>query len=183
MGTRFAFTLAAVSSLLVMSGCAYMEDREDQNYPVGARVPAEFINASGTPTGTALLTQTEHGVLIDVELRDLEPGWHAFHVHERGECDTPDFESAGGHYNPDDKEHGFEARGGYHAGDFPNIMITDSGAARFQVFSKHLSLNERDNPLFDSDGSALVVHSGQDNYRSQPSGNAGERVACAVIGR
>ena len=182
MKTGLALSLAALPALL-LGGCAVMDDdRRGADYPVGSRVPAEFINSSGTPTGTALLTQTELGVLMDIELRDLEPGWHAFHIHEKGECDTPDFESAGGHYNPDDKEHGFEARDGHHAGDFPNVLVNEAGTARFQTFSKHFSLGKRDNPLFDADGAALVVHAGQDNYRSQPSGNSGERVACAVIG-
>lgn len=179
---RFASVILIGS---IAGGCAmFGDDKERQKaYPVGSRMPAEFINSEGMPVGTAIMKQTPNGVLMDVELRNLSPGWHAFHIHETGRCDTPDFESAGGHYNPGNVPHGFEVKNGYHAGDFPNIYVNERGTAQFQLFTKRISLGGDDRSLFDNDGSAIVVHSGQDNYRAQPSGEAGARVACAAIKR
>lgn len=175
-------TLTAVSTLALLAGCAQFGGSEAtrDEYPADSRVSAQFIDAAGDAIGSAIITQTHHGVLFDIELRRLDPGWHGFHIHETGSCEKPDFESAGNHFDPDNDEHGFRVEGGYHAGDFPNVYIDQSGGAQFQVFAERLSLGG-ENTLLDRDGSALVVHSRPDDYRSQPSGAAGERVACAVL--
>lgn len=180
-----ALSVVGFSAMALLSGCAMVGDRggvDADNYPAGSRVPVQFINSDGDATGSAILTQAPHGVLIDVELRGMPPGWHAFHVHERGRCETPDFQSAGDHFNPERDDHGYEVEDGYHAGDLPNVFVSESGRAQFQFFADRLSLGG-ENALLDGDGSALVVHSRSDDYRSQPSGDAGDRIACAVVQR
>lgn len=135
---------------------------------------ATFIDADGSEVGSATLTGTPHGVLIDVIFTGLPAGDHAFHIHETGICDAADgFDSAGGHFNPNGKEHGLMVEGGPHAGDMPNQTWGEDGAA-FQVLNTMVTLEQ-------VAGKALMVHSGTDDYTSQPSGDAGSRIACAEI--
>lgn len=140
---------------------------------------ATFLNLAGEENGTATLTQTQEGVLIEMEVTGLPAGqWVAFHVHETGTCDhETGHESAGGHFNPTDAEHGFLAGNGPHAGDMPNQHVDAEGTLRAEVFNHMVSL-EGDNAIR---GKALMIHGGQDDYASQPSGDAGDRQACAVI--
>jgi len=170
----FLFALAFIAAIGAVHAA------EQSNMP-GSRVQAEFLNGDGKNTGSVVLTQTAHGVLVDADLRGLEAGWHGFHVHEKGECRVPDFESAGDHYNPEDSEHGFMATKGRHAGDLPNIFVAKDGTARIQFLLDKITLHDGERALFDNDGSAIVVHSRADDYRSQPSGDAGSRVACVAL--
>lgn len=137
-------------------------------------------NAKGDNVGVAKLTDTPHGVLIEVEFAGMPPGAHAFHIHEVGKCEPP-FTSAGGHFNPGMKHHGFESPEGYHGGDLPNVVIPDSGSAKVQAFVAGVRLTSGSAKLFDEDGSALVVHAGPDDYKSDPAGAAGDRIACGVV--
>lgn len=142
-----------------------------------------FINAEGKQIGTATLSQTLNGVLIQTDLRGLPPGEHGFHIHETGKCEANNgFESAGGHFAPRGQQHGFLTAGGPHAGDLPNQIVGQNGRLQADVLAAYVTLEAgRDVSLLDQDGSALVVHSKADDYKSQPSGNAGDRIACAVI--
>lgn len=173
--------LSTLPAAAILGGCAMngLETEDDRMF--GERKPAEFINSEGDAVGSAVLTQTPNGVLVDVELRDLEPGWHGFHVHGKGDCMPPDFKSAGDHFNPGEDEHGMLMSDGPHAGDLPNIFVGADGTARFQVITADLSLAPDGDTMTDTDGAALMVHSDPDDYRSQPSGDAGSRVACAEI--
>ena len=142
---------------------------------------ASFMDPEGNEIGTAELTQTPNGVLIVADLTALSPGEHGFHIHETGSC-APDFTAAGGHYAPRGNDHGAMAENGLHAGDMPNIHVGDDGAVMVEVLNANISLEDGvTGTLFDEDGSALMIHSGADDYTSQPSGDAGDRVACAVI--
>jgi len=139
--------------------------------------------ADGGAAGTATFKQTRHGVVITVELNNLEPGSHGLHIHETGAC-TPDFAAAGGHYNPLKSEHGFESDGGYHVGDLPNIDVAADGTGRGEVFVPQVKLGGPDNKRYpftlrDADGSAIVVHAAGDDYKAMAS--SGDRVACGVI--
>jgi Cu-Zn family superoxide dismutase len=145
---------------------------------------AVFMNPEGKSIGSATLTETPSGVLISVELTGLPPGVHGFHFHELGRCDpATGFESAGGHYNPGAARHGYMVDGGPHAGDMPNQTVEQDGILKAEVFNSNVTFSSGRAPLFDQDGSALVVHATADDHRSQPSGNAGSRLACAVIQR
>ena len=142
---------------------------------------ATFVNAEGKDVGTAKLTQTPNGVLIAFEVRGLTPGEHAFHIHEKGTCDpATKFASAGGHFALG-KKHGFKTEGGPHPGDMPNQIAGPDGFLRAEVIDPSVTLGGGAATLFGPDGTALVVHAKADDYQSQPAGNAGDRVACAVI--
>jgi superoxide dismutase, Cu-Zn family len=141
---------------------------------------ATFAGKDGKSAGTATLTETNQGVLIRVELSGLPPGTHAIHVHEKGLCEAPGFDSAGGHFNPHAKEHGYTDKGP-HAGDLPNIHVPASGQLTFELLARDVTLTSGPGFLLDLDGSALVIHEKADDYKTGPAGNAGARIACAVI--
>jgi superoxide dismutase, Cu-Zn family len=142
---------------------------------------APLKDAQGKEVGSVNLTQTPRGVLINVSVKGLPPGEHAFHVHTTGKCEPP-FTSAGGHYNPDSKKHGLLAADGAHAGDMPNLHIPQSGDLAIEIVNAAVTLEKgKPNSLFDADGSAMVVHAGSDDYKSDPAGEAGGRIACGVV--
>ena len=143
---------------------------------------ASLESPDGESVGMVTLTETPNGLIIHGELEALTPGEHGFHVHETGSC-SPDFGAAGGHLAPGGSQHGFEVAEGPHPGDLPNIFIADSGSLTFEAFAPALSFEDGDAPLFDDDGAAIVVHADADDYSSQPSGDAGDRIACGVIER
>ena len=143
---------------------------------------AALKSADGKDAGSAQLTQTVDGVvLIKLAVKGLPPGTHAFHVHAVGKCEPP-FTSAGGHFNPDGKKHGALAAGGHHAGDMPNLYIPASGELTVEVINGGITLEKgKPNSVFGPDGTALIVHAGQDDYKTDPTGDAGGRIACGVI--
>lgn len=138
---------------------------------------ATLKDPSGQSVGEITLTEGGYGTLIQAKLSGLPAGTHAFHVHAVGTCEPP-FKSAGGHYNPTGSKHGFMDPDGMHAGDLPNVHIPLSGELQFDVFAPRVRL---DAALFDADGAAIVMHAGADDYRSDPAGDAGPRIACGVI--
>lgn len=139
-----------------------------------------FVNGEGQDNGTAALTATATGVLIELEVSGLPAGeWVAFHVHETGSCDhTTGHDSAGGHFNPTSKEHGYLVEGGPHAGDMPNQYVGADGILRAQVFNSAVKLDKGETGIL---GRALMIHAKADDYQTQPSGDAGARLACGVI--
>jgi len=142
---------------------------------------ANFVDAKGKETGRATLTAAANGgVFIEAEIAGLPANkWVAFHVHETGKCDpATHHESAGKHFNPTKAEHGFLAAKGPHAGDLPNQYVGQDGILRAQVFDSMVSLDGKEDGIR---GRALMIHANSDDYRSQPAGDAGERLACGVI--
>lgn len=167
---RLAGTLLAIGTLTAVAQEA-----------TTAAAKGTFIDPAGNQVGTAILIQSRGGVLIEVEVRGLEPGEHGFHLHQTGQCDpATGFESAGGHLALQGQQHGFHAGGGPHSGDLPNQFVGADGILRAHVLAGAIAL-DGEASILDADGAALVVHAGADDYRSQPSGGAGNRVACAVI--
>ncbi len=151
------------------------------NAQVQETAAGNMVNADGGEIGTATFEQTPAGVLIKTDITNLPAGEHGFHIHETGKCDPKDaFKSAGGHYAAGMK-HGFMVEGGPHPGDMPNVTVGSDGVLKVSVLNDRVSVRDGDNPLLDDDGSALMIHSGADDYTSQPSGDAGDRIACAVI--
>ena len=149
---------------------------------MGEEVSAAVVGADGAEIGTASVTSTAAGpVLVKARIEGIAPGEHGFHIHETGVCDAADgFKSAGGHYAGDgDPKHGL-VEGGPHAGDMANAFVGESGVLEVAVINPRVSVGGA-NPLDDEDGSALMIHDGADDYESQPSGDAGSRVACAVL--
>jgi superoxide dismutase, Cu-Zn family len=142
---------------------------------------AALKDATGKDVGSATLTQTPTGVLIAVSVKGLPAGEHAFHVHAVGKCEPP-FTSAGGHFNPGNKKHGLMAADGHHAGDMPNLHIPASGELAVEVLNADITLDKgKPNSVFDADGSALVIHANKDDYKTDPTGDAGGRIACGVV--
>lgn len=150
--------------------------------PAAAQVAkAALKDVSGNDVGIANLVQAGSGVLISLSLRGLPPGKHAFHVHAIGKC-VPPFTTAGGHFNPGGRKHGLEAVDGAHAGDMPNLHIPSSGELQVELVNTMVTLTRgQPNSLFDGDGSAIVIHAAADDYKSDPAGNAGDRIACGVV--
>jgi len=142
---------------------------------------AELRDAQGKPVGTARLRQVKAGVRISLRVTGLPAGTHAFHIHTVGKCEAPDFKSAGGHFNPEKKKHGLKNPEGPHAGDMPNITVAANGGGRAQVVNTRISLGEGANSVFHEGGTAIVIHEKADDDMTDPSGNAGNRIACGVI--
>ena len=136
----------------------------------------------GKTVGTATMRQTAVGVLLKVELSGVPPGRRALHFHEKGSCQAPSFESAGGHFNPHGAKHGFLTGEKPHAGDMPNFEVPASGKVVLERINAMVTLEAgRLASLLGGDGTALVIHDGTDDYKSQPAGDAGNRIACGVI--
>ena len=138
---------------------------------------AVLEDPEGREVGKVTLRAVPSGVLLDADLTAFPPGDHAFHIHGTGKCEPPSFKSAGGHFNPEEDEHGLENPAGPHAGDMPNIHVPGSGKLRIEVLNQMVSLDG----ILGGEGTAIVVHEKPDDYRSNPAGDAGPRIACGAI--
>lgn len=145
-------------------------------------VTVDLKNPDDENIGTAKLTQQEDGVLISLDASELPPDEHGFHIHETGTCEPPEFKSAGGHFNPEGVSHGTNSEDGPHAGDLPNINVGDDESVQKEILAENVTMKKgEDNSLFKEEGTALVIHAKPDDNESQPSGDAGVRIACGEI--
>jgi superoxide dismutase, Cu-Zn family len=145
---------------------------------------AQVKGGDGKDMGVIALTEAPRGVLLKLELKGLTPGWHAVHFHEKGDCGTPDFKSAGAHVHTTAQVvHGLLNPDANDNGDLPNIFANTDGSATAEIYSTLVSLKGAGGrpALLDADGSSIVVHASPDDHKSQPIGGAGARAACGVI--
>lgn len=162
---------------LALAGCTSVGQ-----FPTAKLASGTLHNANGTPAGTVVVLAAGNELTINVAAVGLPEGAHGLHLHLIGRCDSPSFASAGGHLNPHGMQHGTANPAGSHLGDLPNLVIDSHGAGA-------LTAKLRDDraaaeaALFDGDGTALVVHADADDYKTDPSGNSGTRIACAVLKR
>ncbi|MET1754775.1 superoxide dismutase family protein [Novosphingobium sp. RD2P27] len=176
---RFATFVCAAA--VFGAGPALAQSNATKPGPHGV-VHASVIGADGRDHGVVTLKDTPHGVLVTTNLNGLPEGEHGFHFHEKGMCEPQQkFTTAGGHYAPGGSKHGFMVEQGPHGGDMPNQHVGASGKLVSEVLNTGVTLADGPRTLFDMDGSALVIHAKPDDYKSQPSGDAGDRIACAVL--
>jgi Cu-Zn family superoxide dismutase len=150
-----------------------------------ATTTVQLANAKGEAVGTAVLSADDKGVAIALDLKGLPPGDHAIHVHETPKCDAPDFKSAGSHWNPHAKKHGMDNPDGPHAGDMANINVAADGTAKMTIIAPGVAYDRGEHSVFGgaggTTGTALVIHAAADDMKSDPAGNAGDRIACGLI--
>jgi superoxide dismutase, Cu-Zn family len=142
---------------------------------------ADIVNAQGQKIGTATIQPSGSGVRINVQVSQLPPGTHGIHIHTVGKCEGQAFTSAGGHFNPTSKKHGKDNPEGPHAGDLLNIEVAADGIGKASLSDPNVTLASGANSLFSEAGTALVIHEKADDYKTDPTGNSGARIACGVI--
>ena len=172
----------ACTALILLAACS----REDGNKPANegaAETPAgaSLKTPDGSEVGMVTLSEDGKGVTIKVEASGLAPGDHGLHLHTVGRCDGTKFDSAGPHWNPLGKKHGRDNPQGAHLGDLANLTIGADGRGTATITVAGATLKGAENPLIDLDGAALVVHAKADDYKTDPSGDSGDRIACAVL--
>jgi Cu-Zn family superoxide dismutase len=149
----------------------------------GSAATVAVKDATGKDMGSVKIKSIATGVELKLNLHGFTPGEHAIHFHQNAKCDAPDFKSAGPHFNPDGKKHGLENPEGCHAGDMLNFTADDKGNAKATIVNKSVSLGTDDHSLYSNGGTALVVHAKADDMKTDPAGNAGDRIACGVIAK
>ncbi|WP_265529188.1 superoxide dismutase family protein [Sphingomicrobium marinum] len=178
------FSMLAAS--LLLAAC-YNADDNDQNISIdengspAAEGEVTLMSPTGEQVGTVAYLEEPSGMQLRISVNGLAPGVHAVHLHTTGTCEAPDFSTAGGHWNPMGKEHGRDNPDGAHLGDLANMNVGEDGTGTATYMVAGVSFEGVEPAMSDSDGTALVIHEGADDYATDPTGDAGGRVACAVL--
>ncbi|WP_430155345.1 superoxide dismutase family protein [Paenibacillus algorifonticola] len=175
-------TICITTLCLALGGASLPVSHAAGNTAPSEEIKLDLINSKGAVIGKASLQEQADGVHIRLAVEQLAPGMHGIHFHETGKCEAPEFTTAGAHFNPLSKQHGFSNPKGFHSGDLPNIQVDASGKVEAEIISKNVTLAKGvPNSLIKSGGAALVIHEKADDYVTDPSGNSGARIACGVI--
>lgn len=175
---RIALAAAAVAAITAVAWQGMAQEAEKPQAPK-AGYAATLKNADNEDIGTVELTAAPKGLLMNVSIDRMAPGWHAIHLHGVGDCadHAEHFKKSGGHASREGEAHGYFNDAGPHQGDFPNFYVNADGTAKFQ----HFSANVKGEDLLDENGTAVLIHANPDDYISQPAGDAGDRLACGTI--
>jgi len=142
---------------------------------------ADIVDAQGKKIGTAAFRASNNGVRIDVNVSGLPPGTRGIHIHSVGKCEGPAFTTAGPHLNPTSKKHGKDSPEGPHAGDLLNLEVNADGLGKASLLDQNVTLGQGQSSLFHEGGTSLVIHANADDYKTDPAGNSGARIACGII--
>lgn len=170
------------------AGCSQMAKNRDKSLATNSnsapntapsRAQAVLKAAAGEKLkGLVEFTETERQMRIHVKAEGLKPGLHGFHIHDKGDCSSADFNSAGPHFNPANVQHGSPETAPQHGGDLGNILADKTGKVNVEIVVKQLTLGETP---FKISGKSVIIHHDQDDFKTQPTGNAGKRIGCGVI--
>lgn len=186
IGRRSTIATLAAGGALLISAC---DGGTTGTGELGEAPAVPLVNSSGEIIGEVRGGDSDDGATLLVDAQGLAPGEHAIHIHEIGMCEAPSFESAGPHWNPTNRQHGALNPQGQHMGDLENVTVGEDGRLRVQVVvpgtylrSEGREVRPGAHQILDASGAALVIHAQADDYRTDPSGNAGDRIACATLG-
>ena len=179
---RIAWSIGVLAALSV-AGCATNRSRDEAPPPESGptTASAELVDGGGQLRARASVEEVGDGIRVRIEAAGLVQGAYGAHIHTTGRCDPPAFTAAGPHWNPTGQQHGKDNPQGMHKGDLPNLLVGTDGRGSFEYTVPGASLGDGGNALLDGDGAAVVIHAQPDDYRSDPSGNSGSRIACGVL--
>lgn len=179
---RLAIAATGLAAL-GLTGCMMNEEPVEPAVAAGPLSASAVVrDAAGQVKARATAMQVGDSIRLNVEAVGLAPGAYGAHIHTTGRCDPPAFTSAGGHWNPMMRQHGKDNPAGMHMGDLPNLMVGTNGQGSFEVTIPDAWISGGATPLLDADGAALVIHAKPDDYRTDPSGDSGARIACGIFG-
>jgi Cu-Zn family superoxide dismutase len=178
-------TACTIFALAALAACAGPQGSGGATGDSAATMPpaaATLRDAAGTVKAQASMADVNGGVRVSIEAVAMAPGAYGAHIHTVGRCDPPDFASAGPHWNPTSRQHGKDNPQGAHKGDLPNLLVGADGRGSVSFTVDGVSLRGGATPVLDADGASVMIHAAADDYRTDPSGNSGARIACGVFG-
>ena len=175
-----------LSAVILLAACGSAAPAKDKTMSPDGAVAGDVVSAMirahhGVGMGEVLVAVGNDGLMVNVMAEGMKPGTYGVHIHTIGQCDGPDFKSAGGHWNPFGKAHGLDSATGAHAGDMPNLVVGEGGTGALSFTLKNAVMRDGEGALMDADGAAFMIHAKPDDMKTDPSGDSGDRIACGVF--